>query len=100
MIGDDPIDIYHIIEALSIFAPHKAINAQIWTTNFAGIDINKFDIMGAQEGTDKLFKGAIKVDFKSMSCYGGPRSEFLHSFSTAARARLRRSRGCRAPGGR
>ncbi len=80
VIGDDPIDIYHVIEALSIFAPHKAINAQIWTANFAGIDINKFDIMGAQEGTDKLFKGAIKVAFKSMSCYGGPRCEFLHSF--------------------
>jgi len=80
VIGDDPLDVYHIIEALSIFAPHKAINAQIWTTNFAGININQFDIMGAQEGTDKLFKEAAKVDLKSMSAYSGPRSEYLHSF--------------------
>ena len=80
VIGDDPLDVYHIIEALSIFAPHKAINAQIWTTNFAGIDTNQFDIMGAQEGTDKLFKEAAKVNLRSMSAYGGPRSEYLHSF--------------------
>ncbi len=80
VIGDDPLDVYHIIEALSIFAPHKAINAQIWTTNFAGIDTNQFDIMGAQEGTDKLFKDAAKVNLRSMSAYGGPRSEYLHSF--------------------
>ena len=80
VIGDDPLDVYHIIEALSIFAPHKAINAQIWTTNFAGININQFDIMGAQEGTDKLFKEAAKVNLRSMSAYSGPRSEYLHSF--------------------
>ncbi len=80
IIGDDPLDVYHIIEALSIFAPHKAINAQIWTTNFAGIDIGQFDIMGAQEGTDKLFKEAAKVNLRSMSAYSGPRSEYLHSF--------------------
>ncbi|MBK5112490.1 MAG: hypothetical protein KGD59_12900 [Candidatus Heimdallarchaeota archaeon] len=80
IIGDDPLDVYHILEALSIFAPHKAISAQIWTTNFAGIDTNQFDIMGAQEGTDKLFKEAAKVNLRSMSAYGGPRSEYLHSF--------------------
>ncbi|NPE08060.1 MAG: hypothetical protein GNW80_07245 [Asgard group archaeon] len=80
IIGDDPLDVYHIIEALSIFAPHKAINAQIWTTNFAGINIGQFDIMGAQEGTDKLFKEAAKVNLRSMSAYSGPRSEYLHSF--------------------
>ena len=80
VIGDDPLDVYHIIEALSIFTPHKAINAQIWTTNFAGINIGQFDIMGAQEGTDKLFKEAAKVNLRSMSAYSGPRSEYLHSF--------------------
>ncbi len=80
IIGDDPLDVYHIIEALSIFAPHKAINAQIWTTNFAGINIGQFDIMGAQEGTDKLFKEAAIVNLRSMSAYSGPRSEYLHSF--------------------
>ena len=80
VIGDDPLDVLHVIEALSIFAPNKAINAQIWTTNFAGIDLNEFDIMGAQEGTDRLFKEAVKVNLSSMSAYGGPRSEFLHAF--------------------
>ncbi|NHJ85096.1 MAG: hypothetical protein FK734_06515 [Asgard group archaeon] len=80
VIGDDPIDVYHIIEALAIFAPHKAINAQIWTTNFAGIASSTFDIMGAQEGTDKLFKEAVKVNLRSMNAYGGPRSEYLHTF--------------------
>lgn len=80
IIGDNPLDVYHIIEALSIFAPHKAINAQIWTTNLAEIDLDQFDIMGAQEGTDKLFKNAVRVNLKSMSAYGGPRSEFLHNF--------------------
>ena len=34
--------------------------------------------MGAQEGTDKLFREAVKVNLRSMSAYGGPRSEFLH----------------------
>jgi hypothetical protein len=80
VIGDDPIDVLHIIGALSIFAPHKAINAQIWTTNFAGINLEQFDLMGAQEGTDKLFRDAVKVSLKSMSAYGGPRSEYLHNF--------------------
>ncbi|MHA1156122.1 MAG: hypothetical protein ACTSQK_08430 [Candidatus Heimdallarchaeota archaeon] len=78
VIGDDPLDVLHVIEALSIFAPHKAINAQIWTTNFAGINLKEFDLMGAQEGTDKLFREAVKVNLRSMSAYGGPRSEFLH----------------------
>jgi len=63
---------------LSIFAPNKAINAQVWTTNFAGINLKEFDLMGAQEGTDKLFREAVKVNLRSMSAYGGPRSEFLH----------------------
>ena len=80
VIGDDPIDVLHIIGALSIFAPHKAINAQIWTTNFAGINLDEFDLMGAQEGTDKLFRDAIKVNLKSMSAFGGKRSEYLHNF--------------------
>ncbi|NHK30135.1 MAG: hypothetical protein FK730_02200 [Asgard group archaeon] len=80
VIGDNPLDVYHIIEALSIFAPHKAINAQIWTSNLAEIKLDEFDIMGAQEGTDKLFKNAIKVNIRSMSAYGGSRSEFLHNF--------------------
>ena len=80
VMGDDPIDVYHIMEALSIFAPHKAITAQIWTTNYGEIELSAFDLIGAQEGTDKLFKGAIKVNLRSMSAYGGPRSEFLHSF--------------------
>lgn len=78
VIGDDPLDVLHVIEALSIFAPHKAINAQIWTTNFAGINLKEYDLMGAQEGTDKLFREAVKVNLRSMSAYGGPRSEFLH----------------------
>jgi hypothetical protein len=80
VIGDNPLDVYHLIEALSIFAPHKAINAQIWTSNLAEIKLDEFDIMGAQEGTDKLFKSAIKVNIRSMSAYGGSRSEFLHNF--------------------
>ncbi len=78
VIGDDPLDVLHVIEALSIFAPNKAINAQVWTTNFAGINLKEFDLMGAQEGTDKLFREAVKVNLRSMSAYGGPRSEFLH----------------------
>ncbi|HUT81769.1 MAG TPA: hypothetical protein VMZ29_11255 [Candidatus Bathyarchaeia archaeon] len=80
VIGDDPMDVYHIIEALSIFAPNKAINAQIWTTNLAEINTDEFDIMGAQEGTDRLFKSAVRVNLRSMSAYGGQRSEFLHNF--------------------
>jgi hypothetical protein len=80
VIGDNPLDVYHIIESLAIFAPHKTINAQIWTTNFAEINLDEFDIMGAQEGTDKLFKNAIKVNIQSMSAYGGSRSEYLHNF--------------------
>ena len=80
VIGDNPLDVFHILEALSIFAPHKAINAQIWTTNLAEINLDEFDIMGAQEGTDKLFKNAVKVNLKSMSAYGGSRSEYLHNF--------------------
>ncbi|MBN1330741.1 MAG: hypothetical protein JXA54_14815 [Candidatus Heimdallarchaeota archaeon] len=80
VIGDNPMDVYHIIEALSIFAPNKAINAQIWTTNLAEINIDEFNIMGAQEGTDRLFKGAIRVNLRSMSAYGGQHSEFLHNF--------------------
>ncbi len=78
VIGDDPLDVLHVIEALSIFAPNKAVNAQVWTTNFAGINLKEFDFMGAQEGTDKLFRDAVKVNLRSMSAYGGPRSEFLH----------------------
>ncbi len=80
VVGDDPMNVYHIIEALSIFAPNKAINAQIWTTNLAEIDVDEFDIMGAQEGTDRLFKGAVRVNLRSMMAYGGQRSEFLHNF--------------------
>ncbi|MHA1125911.1 MAG: hypothetical protein ACTSO7_04825 [Candidatus Heimdallarchaeota archaeon] len=80
VIGDDPIDVLHIIGALSIFSPHKAINAQIWTTNFAGINLDEFDLMGAQEGTDKLFRDAVKINLQSMSAFGGQRSEFLHNF--------------------
>ena len=80
VIGDDPLDVLHVIESLAIFAPHKAINAQIWTTNFAGINVDKFDLMGAQEGTDRLFKGAILVNLRSMNVSGGPRSEYLHNF--------------------
>ncbi|NHJ03952.1 MAG: hypothetical protein EAX90_03960 [Candidatus Heimdallarchaeota archaeon] len=80
VIGDDPMDVLHVIESLAIFAPHKVINAQIWTTNFAGINLEEFDLMGAQEGTDRLFKGAIIVNLRSMNVGGGPRSEYLHTF--------------------
>ena len=80
VIGDDPVDVLQIIGALSIFSPHKAINAQIWTTNFAGINLDEFDFMGAQEGTDKLFRDAVRVNLRSMSAFGGPRSEYLHNF--------------------
>ncbi|MFW9922780.1 MAG: hypothetical protein ACFFDW_05760 [Candidatus Thorarchaeota archaeon] len=78
--GDDPLDVYHLIESLTVFSPHKAIKAQIWTTNLAGINTEKFDIIGAQEGTDKLFKDSVKVNLRSMSAYGGTRSEFIHTF--------------------
>jgi hypothetical protein len=80
IIGDDPLDVYHIIEALTIFAPSNEIKAQVWTTNFADISLDEYMIMGAQEGTDKLFKNAVKVNIRSMSAYGGSRSKYLHEF--------------------
>jgi len=79
VMGDDPLDVFHIIEALSIFAPHKAVKAQIWTTNYADIPLEQFDMIGAQEGTDRLFKGAVKVNLRTMNA-AGKRSEFIHTF--------------------
>jgi hypothetical protein len=79
VIGDDPLKVYQIITALAVFTPHKALEAQIWTTNFAGIDLHAYDIIGAQEGTDKLFKGAVTANLRSMQAFAGPRSKYLHS---------------------
>ncbi|MHA1630954.1 MAG: hypothetical protein ACTSXO_02825 [Candidatus Heimdallarchaeota archaeon] len=79
VMGDDPLNVFHIIEALAIFAPHKAVRAQIWTTNYANIALEQFDMIGAQEGTDRLFKGAIKVNLRAMNAVG-KRSEYIHTF--------------------
>ncbi|RLI66499.1 MAG: hypothetical protein DRO63_05945, partial [Candidatus Gerdarchaeota archaeon] len=49
------------------------------TTNYANIALEQFDMIGAQEGTDRLFKGAIKVNLRAMNAVG-KRSEYIHTF--------------------
>ncbi|MEA2071354.1 MAG: hypothetical protein U9O98_08695 [Asgard group archaeon] len=80
IIGNDPLDIFHVIEALAIFSPEKSVKSQIWITDYAGFELKDIVLIGAQEGTDKLFRGVVKVNLPSRSAVGGQRSKYVHSF--------------------